>query len=101
VHPAAIGRRVELAADLHRVRVFCEGRLVADHDRIWAKHQTVTDPAHRQAADQLRRDRVTVLAQPTGLAVEQRRLSDYDLAFGVVGGVNDGPADPAVVEVAS
>jgi hypothetical protein len=44
---------------------------------------------------------VTVLAQPTGLAVEQRRLSDYDLAFGVVGGVNDGPADPAVVEVAS
>jgi transposase len=101
VHPAAIGRRVELAADLHRVRVFCEGRLVADHDRIWAKHQTVTDPTHRQAADQLRRDRVTVLAQPTGLAVEQRRLSDYDLAFGVVGGVNDGPADPAVVEVAS
>ena len=89
VHPAAIGRRVELRADLHRVQVFCEGRLVADHPRVWAKHQTITDPDHRQAADQLRRDRLTVVPAPAEQPVEQRRLDDYDLAFGLV---DDQPA---------
>ena len=94
VHPAAIGRRVELRADLHRVQVFCDGRLVADHPRVWAKHQTITDPGHRQAADQLRRDRLTVLPAPEEQQVEQRRLDDYDLAFGLVG-------DPSAEVVAS
>jgi hypothetical protein len=37
VHPAAIGRRIEITADLHRVRLFCDGRIVADHDRAWAR----------------------------------------------------------------
>ena len=83
VHPAAIGRRVELHADLDWVRVWCEGRLVADHARVWAKHQAITDPAHRQAADQLRRDRLTVIAMPGEVEVEQRRLVDYDLALGL------------------
>jgi transposase len=82
VHPAAIGRRVELRADLHQVQVWCQGRLVADHPRVWAKHQTITDPVHRQAADQLRRDRLTVVSLPGELEVQQRRLSDYDLALG-------------------
>jgi hypothetical protein len=50
VHPAAVGRRVELAADLDRVRAFCDGRLVADHARCWARHQTLSDPAHVAAA---------------------------------------------------
>jgi transposase len=44
VHPAAVGRRVEVRADLDRVRVGCEGRLVADHERCWARHQTIADP---------------------------------------------------------
>ena len=35
VHPAVIGRRIEVVADLTRVRVLCEGRVVADHERIW------------------------------------------------------------------
>jgi transposase len=91
VHPAAIGRRVELHADRHRVEVWCAGRLVAAHPRVWAKHQTITDPAHRQAADRLRRDRLTVLAAPGEVDVEQRRLSDYDLLFGV----NDGRSSEA------
>ena len=83
VHPAAIGRRVELRADLDQVQVWCDGRQVAAHPRVWAKHQTITDPAHRQAADQLRRDRLTVLPRPGEVDVEQRRLSDYDLVLGV------------------
>jgi hypothetical protein len=44
VHPAAVGRRVEVAADLNRVRVSCDGRLVADHERCWARHQTSATP---------------------------------------------------------
>ncbi len=87
VHPAAIGRRVELRANLHQVQVWCEGRLVADHLRVWAKHQTITDPAHRLAADQLRRDRLTVLSSPGEVDVERRRLADYDLILGVTDGL--------------
>jgi hypothetical protein len=56
VHPASIGRRVEVVADLHRVRVLSEGRLVADHPRSWAKHQAFTDPEHARAAAVLRRE---------------------------------------------
>jgi hypothetical protein len=33
VHPAAVGRRVLVRADLNRVRVLCEGSVVADHER--------------------------------------------------------------------
>jgi hypothetical protein len=49
VHPAVIGRRIEVIAGLDRVRAFCGGDLVADHERIWARHQTMTDPAHLAA----------------------------------------------------
>ena len=35
VHPSVIGRRIEVIADLDRVRVLCEGKVVADHERIW------------------------------------------------------------------
>ena len=40
VHPSVIGRRIEVVADLDRVRAFCDGRVVADHARVWARHQT-------------------------------------------------------------
>ena len=40
VHPAVIGRRIEVTAELDRVRVFCGGQLVADHERSWAWHQS-------------------------------------------------------------
>ena len=82
VHPAAVGRRVEVAADLECVTVHCDGRLVAEHARCWARHQTITDPAHLDAARVLRRERLTVLT-PTQTPVEQRSLTDYDAAFGL------------------
>jgi transposase len=91
VHPAVVGRRVEVDADLERVRVWCEGRLVADHGRCWARHQTLSDPAHLQAAAQLRHDRRVVLGQAANARdqseVELRRLADYDAAFGLDGEV--------------
>jgi len=84
VHPSAIGRRVLVRADLDRVQVWCEGDLVADHERVWARHQTITDPAHVKAGQMLRQR--FALVQPVAAAeVEQRRLADYDTALGVAG----------------
>ena len=88
VHPAVIGRRVEVAADLERVQVWSDGRLVADHGRCWARHQTISDPAHLQAAARLRHQRA-VLGQATGrdqAEVQLRCLADYDAAFGLLDG---------------
>jgi transposase len=86
VHPAVIGRRIEVTADLARVRVFAEGRLVADHERSWAWHQSITDPAHLAAARAMRRERVTALRAAPEPDVEIRALADYDTALGVDGG---------------
>jgi len=86
VHPSVIGRRIEITASLDRVRVTCDGQVVADHERAWAKHQTITDPAHLAAARALRRDRLEVIRPATGPQVEIRRLADYDAALGVDGG---------------
>ncbi len=83
VHPSVIGRRIEVIADLGRVRVLCEGRVVADHERIWAWHQTISDPEHVAAARALRRERVGVLRPVAEPDVEQRPLSDYDTALGL------------------
>ena len=83
VHPAVIGRRVEVLADLHRVQVLCDGRLVADHQRLWAKHQTVSDPAHVEAAKLLRRKHLEVARPAAAPEVEVRRLTDYDTALGL------------------
>jgi transposase len=87
VHPAVIGRRIEVIAGLDRVRVLCDGKTVADHERVWAWHQTISDPAHVEAAHALRRQRVGVLRPAPEPDVEVRCLADYDAALGVEGGV--------------
>jgi transposase len=84
VHPAAIGRRVEVVADLERVRVLCDGRTVADHERVWAKHQTLSAAEHVAAARALRAERVGLRRPAHGHEVETRALSDYDSALGLV-----------------
>ncbi len=90
VHPVVIGRRVEVIADLDRVRVFCGGRAVADHERIWAWHQTLSDPEHVSAAKAMRQERAGVLRSVTEPEVEQRRLTDYDIALGIQDDQADG-----------
>jgi transposase len=55
VDPAAIGRMVDVSADLERVRVRAEGRVVAEHARVWARGITVADPAHVETAAWLRK----------------------------------------------
>jgi transposase len=83
VHPSVVGRRVEIAADCEQVSVTCDGRPVAVHQRCWAAHQTITDPAHRQAADDLRAARRLVAVPAVATDVEHRALSDYDRMFGL------------------
>ncbi len=98
VHPAVIGRRVETVADLQRVRVLCDGRVVADHERVWAKHQTLSAAEHVAAARALRTERVGLLrpapdpAVAESQQVQQRALSDYDTALGVLEATQDGVA---------
>lgn len=83
VDPTAIGRTVTVTADLQRVRVRVDRRIVAEHARVWARHMTVTDPAHVAAAQQLREQ----FAQPHTIGDELTRdLADYDRAFGLVDG---------------
>jgi len=83
VDPTVIGRMVEVAADLERVRVRAEGRIVAEHDRVWARGTTITDPVHVEVAARLRKQ----FQQPRTVAAAGddlvRDLSDYDRAFGL------------------
>ena len=96
VHPGVIGRRIEVVADLDRVKVFSDGKTVADHERVWAWHQTLTDPEHLEAAKIMRRTRIGAqmralrpVRQGTDeLAVEQRPLTDYDTALGIDLGID-------------
>jgi transposase len=82
VDPAAIGRLVSVTADLHRVQVRVDGRVVADHARVWARHMTVTDPAHVVIARELREQFTCPQTRADELT---RDLADYDRAFGING----------------
>jgi hypothetical protein len=74
VHPSAVGRRVLIRADLDRVRAWCEDGLVADHDRIWARHQTISDPGYVKAARMLRQQRFATDHRNRGGAAPSGRL---------------------------
>ncbi len=83
VDPSVIGRMVDVAADLERVRVRCEGRIVTGHARVWARGTTVTDPTHVEVAARLRKQ----FQQPRAVVGDRddltRDLGDYDRAFGL------------------
>ena len=87
VDPNVIGRFVDVHADLTRVEVRHEGRLVAGHDRVWARGTTVTDTVHVAAAKVL----CAQLQLPRPADEEHnglvRDLADYGRAFGLVGSV--------------
>jgi hypothetical protein len=83
VHPGAVGRRVLVRADLDRVQAFCDGELIADHERVWATHQTISDPSHVEAAKVLRRKRISTARPIPEPDVAIRCLDDYDTALGV------------------
>lgn len=83
VDPVAVGRFVDVLADLRQVTVRLGSRVVAVHDRSWARWQTITDPAHRAAALALSHAAAHRPPAPPADEVEQRDLSAYDAAFGL------------------
>ena len=82
VDPAAIGRMIDATADLERVQVRLDKKLVGEHPRVWARGQTLTDTAHVTAAARLRQAFQQPHRQPVGNDLV-RDLADYDRAFGV------------------
>lgn len=91
VDPRSIGRLVDVNASLNTVTVFCDGQIIAHHDRSWAKHGLVTDPVHKATAHRLRqafteehhRRQAAVRHHTDGHTVALRALPDYDALFGV------------------
>jgi transposase len=92
VDPRMIGRFVDVTASPDRVTVFCQGQIVAEHQRCWAKQAVITDPAHVVLAQQLRRDLTSPPRPATAAGARQhsdghtvalRALPDYDALFGV------------------
>ena len=84
VDPTWIGRMVDTYADLEQVQVRLDGRLVAEHPRVWARGLTITDSAHVDTAKKLRHE----FQQPRTQAASDglvRDLADYDRAFGLEG----------------
>ncbi|WP_456505171.1 IS21 family transposase [Arthrobacter sp. UYCu723] len=86
VDPVAVGRMVDVAGTLERIQVRLEGRLVADHPRSWAVHQTITDPAHKESAGRLRTEYWKAnhaRPAPPPTDVSARALPDYDALYGI------------------
>jgi len=82
VHPQAIGRFVEVTADLETVTITLDGRCVGSHPRSWGTGLTITDPDHVEAAGALRK--AFQNPAPATDASGLRDLADYDRAFGVI-----------------
>jgi transposase len=82
VDPIAVGRRVDVHADLTTVTIRWGERVVGVHDRHWGRHQTLHDPAHLEAAARMRR-RAMRITGPVDDEVQVRALTDYDRAFGL------------------
>src|SRR5579863_380981 len=62
---------VQSSRTLDRVKVLCDGRTVADHQRIWAWHQSISDPAHGEA--KMRSVTVLPLCYYLVMAVRKKR----------------------------
>lgn len=82
--PHAIGRLVDVTADLDRVKVRLDGKVIADHARVWARGMTITDPTHVRAAAVLRQAFKAPRVVDAGDDLA-RDLADYDRAFGLSG----------------
>lgn len=95
VDPRVVGRFVDVVADLTHVTITCAGTVVGRHRRCWARHQTITDPAHRATAHRLAHQasaaqvEQTAPTDPRHVLVERRDLSIYDSVFGTGGTAED------------
>lgn len=84
VDPTWIGRMIDASADLDRVQVRLDGRLITEHPRVWARGLTITDTSHVETAKRLRQAFQQPRTQAAGDGMV-RDLADYDRAFGLEG----------------
>lgn len=77
--PRLVGRRVEVRAGQRQVIAteLGTGRLACRHERIFASGITRTDPAHQEALEKLRHERLN-RGHPASPEVEIRPLATYD-----------------------
>jgi hypothetical protein len=86
IDPAAIGRLIEVRADLDTVTASLEGQLITRHPRAWGSRVNITDPGHVLTAARLRHAFQNPPPRPAADLAELdlvRDLADYDDAFGV------------------
>ena len=83
VHPRAIGRRIEVTADLDFVVVTCAGEEIARHRRSLAPHRTITAVDHARARREMRARKLDEATDAVDIDVEQRDLAVYDKALGI------------------
>jgi len=83
IHPRAIGRRIEVTADLDFVVATCSGEEVARHRRSLCPHRTITAVDHSRARRELRARKLDEDVAPVDVDVEQRDLAAYDRALGI------------------
>lgn len=79
--PRFVGQRVEVSATLSEVTATAlgDGELAARHRRVFAKHLTLTDPAHQSELTRLRAARRAHGRQDAAeVEVELRDLASYD-----------------------
>lgn len=87
--PRFIGRLLDVRASLDEVRITCDGEAAGLHARSWQARQTITDPAHVDAAGRMRQLRrrqdeaPQIRTHEDGHRVQLRALTDYDALFGV------------------
>jgi transposase len=76
IDPAFAGRRIEVRVSQREITavVLDTGELATRHNRIFAGHQTIVDPAHQDRLERQRQRR----RQRHEVVVEQRPLSVYD-----------------------
>ncbi|MCA1698510.1 MAG: integrase core domain-containing protein, partial [Actinobacteria bacterium] len=77
--PELVGRRVEVRVSQREVSATAldTGELAASHRRVFARHQELTDPEHREALKRMRVERYARERQG-GEEVELRDLGVYD-----------------------
>jgi transposase len=77
--PRLVGRRVEVRVSQREIVAVAldSGELAARHRRVFAAHQEITDPAHREALERLRHGRYRG-QRPAGEDVQVRDLAVYD-----------------------
>ncbi len=84
VDPVAIGRMIDVHADLRTVTAHLDGHLLARHQRAWGSAQILTDPEHVASAKRLRESfQAKTSQQPAHEDDLGRDLADYDAAFDV------------------